>query len=74
VSPRAGLDAVEKIKILPLPGIEPRPSSPWLYRPKTFPPDGVGGRISVEVDFKEQGVKFWTGFNWLRLEYVGGPL
>jgi hypothetical protein len=28
----AGLDAVENRKILPLPGIEPRPSSPSLYR------------------------------------------
>jgi hypothetical protein len=32
VSPRAGLDAVEKEKMLPIPGIEPRPSSPSLYR------------------------------------------
>jgi hypothetical protein len=30
VGPRTGLDAVEKRKILPLPGIEPRPSSPSL--------------------------------------------
>jgi hypothetical protein len=28
VGPRAGLDAVEKKKILPLPGFEPRPSNP----------------------------------------------
>jgi hypothetical protein len=28
VGPRAGLDAVETTKILPLPGIEPRPCSP----------------------------------------------
>jgi hypothetical protein len=32
VSPRAGLDAVEKGKILTLPGFEPGPSSPSLYR------------------------------------------
>jgi hypothetical protein len=29
---RAGLNAVKKRKMLPLPGIEPRPSSPSLYR------------------------------------------
>jgi hypothetical protein len=29
VDPRAGLDAMEKRKILPLPGIEPRPSRPY---------------------------------------------
>jgi hypothetical protein len=29
VSPSAGLDAMEKRKILHLPGIEPRPCSPW---------------------------------------------
>jgi hypothetical protein len=32
VGPRAGLDAVEKRKILPLEGVEPRPSTPSLYR------------------------------------------
>jgi hypothetical protein len=32
VGPRAGLDAVEKIEILPMPGFEPRPSSQSLYR------------------------------------------
>jgi hypothetical protein len=31
VGSRAGLDAVEKRKTLPLPGIERRPSSPSLY-------------------------------------------
>jgi hypothetical protein len=36
LGPRAGLDAVEKIKILPLSGIEPRPSSPSLYRLLSF--------------------------------------
>jgi hypothetical protein len=30
--PRIGLDDVERRKILPLPGIEPRPSSPSLYQ------------------------------------------
>jgi hypothetical protein len=34
-----------------------------------FPLDCVGGRI---VDFKEQGVRFWTRFNWLRIWYLGG--
>jgi hypothetical protein len=37
---RAGLDAVEKRKILPPPGIEPGPSSPSLYRlsyPDSYP-------------------------------------
>jgi hypothetical protein len=29
VGPRAGLDVVEKRKIMPLPGIEPRQSSPY---------------------------------------------
>jgi hypothetical protein len=29
VGPRAGLDAIKKRKIFPLPGIEPRPSSPY---------------------------------------------
>jgi hypothetical protein len=29
VEPRAGLDAEKKRRILPLPGIEPRPSSTW---------------------------------------------
>jgi hypothetical protein len=32
VNPRAGLDAVEERKILPLPGFDHRPSSPSLYR------------------------------------------
>jgi hypothetical protein len=38
VGPRAGLDAVEKRKILPLPGIEPSPPSliPSLYR-RSYP-------------------------------------
>jgi hypothetical protein len=31
VGPRAGLDDVEKRKVLPLLGIEPGPSSPSLY-------------------------------------------
>jgi hypothetical protein len=30
VGPRAGLDVAEKRKILPLPGVDPRPSSPSL--------------------------------------------
>jgi hypothetical protein len=32
VGPRAGLEAVEKRKILPLQGLEPQPSSTLLYR------------------------------------------
>jgi hypothetical protein len=32
VGPRAGLDVVEKKKMLPLPGVEPRLSSLSLYR------------------------------------------
>jgi hypothetical protein len=32
VGPRAGPDIMEKRKILLLPGIEPRPPSPSLYR------------------------------------------
>jgi hypothetical protein len=32
VGPRAGLDFVKKRKMLPLPGIKPRQSSPSLYR------------------------------------------
>jgi hypothetical protein len=32
VCPRAGLHAVEKTKIFPLPGFKPRLSSPSLYR------------------------------------------
>jgi hypothetical protein len=35
VGPRVGLDAVKKRKILLSPGMEPRPSSPSLFRPQT---------------------------------------
>jgi hypothetical protein len=58
VGPRAGLDAVEKRKILPLPGIEPGPFSPqpdsFLLVPSLKVIIDFGNRILFSRSYSER--------------------